>query len=305
MNHSDSSEDSREFPVNVTPRRGDIHDPEMDTYHRSRQACITGATWMHKETGEVHPFRCGSWKCATCGPKKEQKLYAALVDVVQRWGYVRMWTVTLKRREEETPTEHRKRLARCWHSFVGRMRGRRGRGGFAPAVQYVRITELHPGGGWQNGFRHYHILVSQYIDARVFIAMWKTVTSGEGSAHVKGVRNVKKAVSYVCKYVSKGSRSEDREKNEPIYTRSHGLALYKKRESTGMWMLLLPWKNLPCLEGALETLPQEMAADAAFLTTPEGADPPDWDDPDRLDLFGVEMQLGDAEMEAVLAAICD
>lgn len=277
---------------------------DVDDWLRNRQSCIAGAGWMNRKTGETIPFRCGSWKCEYCGPKKEQRLFAALKDLCTRWGYVRLWTFTLRHRAGETPTEHRKRLSHCWHQLVGRWRGRRGRGGACPTLEYVRVTELHPGDGWQHGYRHYHALVSQYVDARVMIALWKSVTGGEGSAHVKGIRSVEKAVRYICKYALKGATHEMREKNEPMYTRSHGIILYKKQESTGMWVVYFPWK-LPCLEEASETLLHEVAAGTPFSTTPEGADPPDWDHPDIAELFPMEVQVSDRTFSALMNALLE
>lgn len=299
-------EEAALFPLPVPLDGGQGEPDTIDDYHRARQSCITGAAWINKKTGESIPFRCGSWKCATCGPKKEQRLFAALKELCEKWGYVRLWTFTLRHRPDETPQQHRKRLSHYWHQLVGQLRGRRGRGGACPKIQYVRVTELHPGAGWQHGYRHYHVLVSEYIDARVMIALWKAATKGDGSAHVKGIRSIEKAVRYVCKYALKGATHEEREKNEPMYSRSHNIILYKKRTSTGLWTILLPWKAVPsCLEGALETLLSEIAAATPLLTTPEGADPPDLDHPDLSDLFPVEISADDAALTALMDALTE
>lgn len=262
---------------------------DVPTYE---QSCYPGVRWVNTTTGQIAPFKCRSYRCAKCGPARGRQLYAAISELTARWGYARLWTFTLKRNDGETPSEHRKRLTRAWRYMIVLVRGRGSQNGYAPDLEYVRVTELHDGGGWQHGFRHYHVLVNRYLDARVMIALWKQATDSGGSCHVRGIRAAKTAVRYVVKYVTKTACTDGREPHEPLHTHSHGIRLFRIRTSTGQWCVVRGLVESSCLE------PAQRVCDTILWHeshTHDATGPPDipdkvWTDTD------VELTLRDADL---------
>lgn len=245
-------------------------EPELGPTDEPVHHCVPGMRLVNTITGELIPVRCRSFRCPHCSPIKERALYSGMLKTVKSWGgYVRMWTFTLRRRLAETEMEHRMRLASCWREFMKLLKGRSDRPGPYGGLQYIRVTEIHEGGGWQNGFRHYHVLVDRYMHASVVIALWKRVTHNEGSAQVRGAKAHKVVVSYMVKYVVKSAQGRSLAKGEHLYSQAVGIVLILRRAGTpGEWKIVKLWLDGTCLERDLEKVPHNVLGHATLLSDP-------------------------------------
>jgi len=89
--------------------------------------------------------------------------------------------------------DDRERLVKDWRSFVFRVR----KAGYD--FQYISVMEKQKRGAW-----HFHVLTNAHIDFKKWGELW-----GHGFIWIESTKNLKKAVSYMVKYIQKTFEDQD------------------------------------------------------------------------------------------------
>ncbi len=211
-------------------------DPLDKPYRTTDRTQVRGricGSWTHnlynRQTGEVRvvQFRCKSWDCEFCGPRKREKLISDINQAGTLYDLRTFFTLTLPgewhkggRHRESTwngkeADEALKYLRACWSKLRKRL---------ARAIaefQYVVVVEGH-----KDGTPHLHGLCSSGLDGRRLRAMAREV--GLGRMVDVSDAPIRRIARYVAKYLGKGS---DRlPKGARRYSCSRGVLLHPPRD---------------------------------------------------------------------------
>jgi len=148
---------------------------------------------LHKSPpGEHHlkPLYCRSWDCETCKPRRQRQLVAQ----AKAGEPNRFLTLTTSLEAGDTPEEAYEVLQHAWKLFCKRVKRLPGFGSFA----YLWAVEAT-----QAGQPHLHVLLRcKWIDQSL-IAAWFGELARSPVVHIEAVSSVKKAASYIAKYIAK------------------------------------------------------------------------------------------------------
>jgi hypothetical protein len=160
---------------------------------------------INKENGEQKtiPYTCKSWKCETCGPKKQSKLIAEISRASEAYFQKTFFTITLpselhfgcseKTGKKANPDEieaGRKYLVDAWSKLRKRIR-RQNR-----IVKYVWVLENH-----KSGILHLHGMLFGDVDSDWLKSA--IVDCGLGKSLDVQDQNIKNAGAYIAKYIGK------------------------------------------------------------------------------------------------------
>lgn len=211
---------------------------------------------VNKVNGEMFQPHCKSYTCPTHGWKRRKDLEKGIAKWLKQFDYTRLITFTAKFVCTSNIQEHNRKFQRAWHRFITELRRNKMLSKREQNVQYIKVYEYH-----KSGALHIHALFSEFIHWSKVQALWqysleRTVGgSGKlGNVNMKGQKNAEKGAKYVAKYVVK--MAHDRRSRIRAWSKSGNVALFKKRKSTGEWIMVkkgtlnydLAWQGLPMLE---------------------------------------------------------
>lgn len=175
---------------------------------------------------------CNSWNCPYCHDKLKKKLFkrifnGALSDqslITNRFS-LKFLTLTCggrEIRENFSPLEVYEQMVKAWDRLVKFLRGRYG------FFHYFRVCELH-----KDGYPHFHVLLAgKNVIPKELLSdiewSWQEV-SEMGFVKIntglkkQGFNDVKHAINYMLKYISKNIQKVG--KNKRIFTASRGALL--------------------------------------------------------------------------------
>ena len=210
-------------------------------------SCIPGWAFYNRREGKVVPFRCGSWRCRECAPKRAVRLAERIRSEAVEKGCTRLLTLTL--RAGRVP--RRQSADYIWASWRRLRDVWRHRGWSVSAIAVLEYT--------QRGTAHLHVLVSHYLDQRRLSADWKAATRGSYIVHVQQV-DEQRVSAYVTKYLSKAlDTGSEHPKGRRRYSSSRDVCLSLRRRPTGDWTVVEYVGDVECLSTPLDPEWQALA----------------------------------------------
>jgi hypothetical protein len=175
-----------------------------------------------------HRFRCKSYTCGRCGPRKIRQVRKRIAARAVEHGLQRFLTLTLdpkKLRPEWGVREKVAFLYAAWRKMRVYLQRRLGR-----SLAFIAVVELQG-----NGNPHLHLLVGSYLPKLWISQAWQALGGG-WSTRIEYV-DVHRVSAYLAKYVT-----DDSLRDLPAGTRrfstSRGLALFERSDGKGGWILV-------------------------------------------------------------------
>lgn len=170
-----------------------------ETAENGRYDCTTAFSNMdlESESGEIVPWRCGSWECYCCGYRMRQNLVEEIQRVTtERPELSRLMTLTLdpatapadQERQHQYITERWNALRTAINREIG-------------DLSYIGVREEQ-----DSGLPHLHLIVSRYIPQKWLSARWNSLGGGE-IVDIRHIDRVEKVGHYIGKYLTKGALS--------------------------------------------------------------------------------------------------
>ena len=222
--------------------------PESQKVYTRCPNPVNGMVFLNGVTGKELPIPCNKYQCPYCGMLKARKLYSACMEFFQPYKWIRMWTLTYSAKRSISPSEHYKILQEAWRRFITEIRRSKFLSPSQRKLSYIRVSEVHEGEHKCNseylnkGYIHFHILVTEFISVKLLQQLWHHIisdltgiTEKQGNINIIGIPNHKKAASYICKYVMKSCKLI--EAHYKKWTKSGKIALFRKKLSSGEWIL--------------------------------------------------------------------
>lgn len=218
---------------------------------RRNLPCRSG--WYFTNGKESRPFRCGSWRCKICGPKRAYRVRSGIGRKAQELGLVFFWTFTLPGKGAAVrgnPVLSRSALPQMWRALKEVLRRRLGR------FSYIAVPEPQ-----KDGTAHLHVVMSCWIPKEVLDEAWARL--GGGFTWVERV-DVQRSGNYLSKYLSKTWKTDA--PWDERYLDDGGTLRYRSwrrwwesydecrvliaRTSSGEWILVVasPWEFLEIRE---------------------------------------------------------
>jgi hypothetical protein len=138
---------------------------------------------------KVIPTTCKSWQCPECSPIKKAR-WAAIANAGKPNKFL---TLTIDKKRFESDEDIIERLSKAWTLFIKAMRKQFGE------IEYLRVYELQ-----KNGNPHIHALIrcERYLPFQLIKKAWLGLDVGK-IVHIKQIKNIDKAASYILKYMGK------------------------------------------------------------------------------------------------------
>jgi hypothetical protein len=175
-----------------------------------------------------HRFRCKSYACGWCGPRKIRQLRRRIVHHALMHGLQRFLTLTLdpKKLNPGWDTEQEiTYLFAAWRKMRVYLQRKLGK-----SLVFIAVLELQG-----NGHPHLHLLVGSYLPKGWISASWQALGGGWATRIV--FADVHRVAAYLSKYLT-----DDSLHDLPPGTRrcstSRGLALFERKKGNGTWILL-------------------------------------------------------------------
>jgi len=138
----------------------------------------------------ARPLKCRSWSCEYCRPDRKKKLLAQAAA-----GHpTKFLTLTVNPAVGDSPADRLDRLANSWRIIVKRLR----RAHPNEEIEYLAVVEET-----ERGEPHLHILLRAPFIPQALISMWMRELMDSPIVDIRSVNNVRKAVAYVAKYITK------------------------------------------------------------------------------------------------------
>jgi len=241
----------------------------LDSEKRNRnkfcdQWCLHGP--VHDQEPDLREsirFKCKSWTCQACGPKKARRLRRGIIEQALTHGLHRFLTLTLNpstcRSDESIPY-----IRACWNKFRTYLRRR-----YGTKVVFITILELQ-----QSGYAHLHVLVDRFIEQAWISEAWQAV----GGGRIVDIRyvDVHRISAYLSKYLTQDLLLGGFKKRTRRYTTSRGITLLKPVPSAG-WALIkapLDFVLYHCKDALIQAWYDEEGALLSFLYWKQQADAP-------------------------------
>ena len=219
--------------------------------NRKTTPCRSG--WFYTNGKEVRPFRCGSWRCSECGPKRAFRVRSGIVKKAQSLRLRFFWTFTLPGRGAAVrgnPRLSRSELPQMWRRLKEILRRRLG------SFSYIAVPEPQ-----KDGTAHLHVIMNRWISKEVLDEAWARL--GGGFTWAERL-DVQRSGNYISKYLAKTWKT-DAPWDERVLD-SEGVLRYRpwrrwwesydaervlvRFESSGDWVLVVasPWEWVEILE---------------------------------------------------------
>ncbi len=162
--------------------------PSLDYVQHNCNSRFGSWGYANRETGEWLPFRCKSWRCLACGPRKARRLRNQIGVWAEEKQLTRLMTLTLDPQQVQGDVyAHLSDVWRKFRVYLARQYGR---------VSFIWVMELQ-----KNGNPHLHVLVDRFIHQKWASRTWDAV----GGGRIVDVRyvDVQRVRAYLAKYLSK------------------------------------------------------------------------------------------------------
>ena len=171
-------------------------------------------------------FRCKSYNCPRCGPRKARRVRGRIMQHSQTHNLQRMLTLTLDPKKTPpgaTQKELVQFLRELWRKMRVYLKRKLGR-----SPKFIAVLEFQ-----KNGNPHLHVLLDSYLPKEWLLHSWQSL--GGGFTDIRFV-DVKFVAAYLAKYMTKAWR-EDFPKGCRRITASRGLVFFERKKSDGEWQL--------------------------------------------------------------------
>ncbi len=175
-----------------------------------------------------HRFRCKSYACGWCGPKKIRQVRKRIVQRALQHGLQRFLTLTLDPKKMKPGLHTKEKIAylyAAWRKMRVYLRRTLGK-----SLVFIAVVELQG-----NGNPHLHLLVGSYIPKRWICASWQALGGG-WSTRIE-YADVHRVAAYLSKYLTDDSLL-DLPPGTRRFSTSRGLALFERKKSNGTWILV-------------------------------------------------------------------
>ncbi len=164
-----------------------------------------GLLFRRSSDGLTLPFRCDSWDCKTCGPRKGRRVARAIRLTCMEIGLDHLITLTLPGRGHRLrgdPVASREAIGPMWNALRTYLRKHLG------AFDYVVIPE------WQkDGTCHLHFATDRRVPWKLLSKAWASLGGGFVFCSPKReMRNAEDVGREIGKYLTK---AQDNPKNTP------------------------------------------------------------------------------------------
>ncbi len=170
-------------------------------------------------------FRCKSYGCAICGPRKLRRVRKAIVKLAATNGLTRFVTLTLGRRGTagRTTKEQAQYLKECWRKMRVSLQRKHKR-----SLAFISVVELH-----KSGVPHLHILIESFLPQAWLSVAWQKV----GGGRVVDIRKVeiKRVAAYLSQYFTKEKQLEGFPAGVRRFSTSRGLSLFPRSDGKSGW----------------------------------------------------------------------
>ena len=149
----------------------------------------SGWGYVNRETRERIPFRCKSWRCLACRPRKARRLRHKIGVWAEKMQLTRLMTLTLD--PQQVQGDPHAYLSEVWRKFrvcLARQYGSR--------VTFIWIMELQ-----RSGTPHLHVLVDRFVHQAWASRTWAAL----GGGIIVDVRyvDIQRVKAYLAKYLTK------------------------------------------------------------------------------------------------------
>ena len=172
--------------------------PSLDNNKHNRNdrgcgyGCLTGPAFVGTTLAQGYArYRCKSWFCPYCGPKKAWQLRRAIQEWMQHLNLKRLMTLTLDPARIPPGEDPIKYIRNTFNKFRVSLKRK-----YGESISYISILELQ-----KSGNPHFHILVDRHIPQAWISESWQAV----GGGRIVDIRMVDlhRAPYYLTKYLSK------------------------------------------------------------------------------------------------------
>ncbi len=199
-------------------------------------------------------FRCKSYHCARCGPRKIRQVRKRIVQLAIEHRLRRFLTLTLDPQKLPSGLDTAGKiryLQKTWRKMRVYLTRRLGR-----SLAFIAVVELQ-----ENGNPHLHLLVGSYLPKQWISSAWQSL--GGGWATRIQCADLHRVAAYLAKYVTDDSL-RDLPRRTRRFSASKGLALFDRSKGDGAWLLLKTTIEI-LRESALAVISEE------YETEPDGA----------------------------------
>ena len=183
-----------------------------------------------KGTFSHHRFRCKSYACGRCGPRKIRQVRKRIVQRATERGLQRFLTLTLDPKKLKPGCGTKEKIAflyTVWRKMRVYLQRKLGK-----SLIFIAVVELQ-----RNGNPHLHLLVGSYIPKHWISASWQAL--GGGWATRIEYADVHRVAAYLSKYFTDESL-RDLPPDTRRFSTSRGLALFERTKGEGGWILVRP-----------------------------------------------------------------
>lgn len=162
--------------------------PSLDYVQHNCNSRFESWGYVHRETGERIPFRCKSWRCLACGPRKARRLRHQIGVWAEEKQLTRLMTLTLD--PQQVQGDAYAHLSDVWRKFRVYLQRQYGR------VSFIWVMELQ-----KSGNPHLHVLVNRFIHQAWASRTWDAI----GGGRIVDVRyvDIQRVKAYLAKYLTK------------------------------------------------------------------------------------------------------
>jgi hypothetical protein len=197
---------------------------------RSRRNCggytLIGAvnqSYVH------YRFRCKSYACGWCGPKKIRQVRKRIVQQALKHDLRRFLTLTLDPKKLNPGWSTQEKIAflgAVWRKMRVSIQRKLGK-----SLVFISVIELQ-----RNGNPHLHLLVGSYLHKQWISSAWEAVGGG-WATRIEHI-DVHRVAAYLSKYFTDDS-VRDLPPGTRRFSTSRGLALFERKKGNGAWILVL------------------------------------------------------------------
>ena len=177
-------------------------------------------------------FRCKSYTCAICGPRKLRRVRKAIVRHAVAKDLYRFVTLTLDPKKLPpglTVQQMVVYLRACWSKMRVSIQRRLSRT-TGKSLVFIAVVELHA-----SGVPHLHVLVDSYFPQAWVSQAWQAVGGGQ-IVDIRAVE-IRRVSAYLSKYITKEKMLDNFPKGVRRFSTSRGLSLFERSKGDGSWGL--------------------------------------------------------------------
>jgi hypothetical protein len=182
------------------------------------------------QTYSHHRFRCKSYDCGRCGPRKIRQVRKRIVQRALQYGLQRFLTLTLDPKKMKAGWGTQEKIAflyTVWRKMRIYLHRK-----LRKSLVFIAVVELQG-----NGNPHLHLLVGSYIPKQWISTSWQALGGGWNTRIEYA--DVHRVAAYLSNYLTDDSLC-DLPPGTRRFSTSRGLALFERKKGKGVWILVRP-----------------------------------------------------------------